>query len=511
MRNADALRNGAPIVSTASAAPQVAGKVRKRSDTFTIRPPSGRIPSARVSRTCSKTMASLSIRYIPYLPDSGRYCQAIRELPQPVWLDSGRPQAQFGRYDILSAAPASTILAGNQLGDPAENPSANPFDLVENAVAGMRIDAPRGLPFCGGAIGYFGYALGRDLEPSLPDTPRDVGLPDMAVGLYDWAIIQDHQKRESLLVALPGCPRTRLDDVAKRAKAAAASSQEQADYRNFFSFDFKGLRSNFDRNSYLANIERIKAYIAAGDCYQVNFAQRFSSAFEGDTFAAYRHLRQLLPAPFAAYLELPRGAVLSHSPEQFLKLTGGAVQTRPIKGTAPRSSDPVQDRANAEWLHGSAKNRAENLMIVDLLRNDLGKSCRFGSVQAPALFALESYANVHHLVSTVTGQLKEGADAVDLLRGCFPGGSITGAPKIRAMEIIAELEKTDRSVYCGSIGYISANGNMDSNIAIRTLVYNGERMFCWGGGGIVADSDPNAEYEESLGKIRILLEGLAGD
>jgi para-aminobenzoate synthetase component 1 len=460
-------------------------------------------------------MASLSIQDIPYLPDSSRYFQAVRELAHPVWLDSGRPRARFGRYDIISAAPARYFTAG---GDQASSPAGvtiipsteDPFAAVDDALAEMRIDTPETLPFCGGAIGYFGYNLRRHIEPSLKETPRDVGLPDMAVGFYDWAIIQDHHRETATLVALPSCRRDRVEDVRQRALSAAGKCPDSTPLQKLFSFDYNNLRSNFNLNSYRQSIARIQAYIQAGDCYQVNFAQRFSTGFKGDPFAAYCHLRQLLPSPFSAYLEFAQGALLSHSPEQFLKLSGRRVETRPIKGTAPRSTDPQQDQANAEWLRASAKNRAENLMIVDLLRNDLGKTCRFGSVKTPKLFNLESYANVHHLVSTVTGELKNGAGPLDLLKGCFPGGSITGAPKVRAMEIIAELEKTDRSVYCGSIGYISANGNMDTNIAIRTLAFNGKQMFCWGGGGIVADSDADAEYAESLAKIQILLEGLAG-
>jgi para-aminobenzoate synthetase component 1 len=452
-------------------------------------------------------MASLILHHIPYLADSRHYFQAVRDLPQPVWLDSGRPAAQFGRYDIISAAPSRICVMD---GETIHRAGADPFQLVESELANLRTEAAAELPFCGGAIGYFGYNLRCHLEPRLEIGPRDVGLPDMAVGLYEWAIIQDHLRQSATLVALPTCPQSQVEEIRLRTIAAASESPKSVDLLHLFSFGLNGLKSNFNLQTYRDSIARIQAYIQAGDCYQVNFAQRFSSAFEGDPFAAYCHLRQLLPSPYSAYLELPQGAVLSHSPEQFLKVTGRQVETRPIKGTAARSRDPEQDRRNAEWLSGSAKNRAENLMIVDLLRNDLGKSCRFGSVKTPKLFELESYANVHHLVSTVTGELREDASPMDLIRGCFPGGSITGAPKIRAMEIIAELEKTDRSVYCGSIGYISAHGNVDMNIAIRTLAYDGNRMLCWGGGGIVADSDPDAEYAESLAKIQILLDGLAG-
>jgi len=207
-------------------------------------------------------------------------------------------------------------------------------------------------------------------------------------------------------------------------------------------------------------------------------------------------------------MEFSEGAILSHSPERFLKIEGRLVETRPIKGTIPRGSTPEQDRINAEQLSISSKDRAENLMIVDLLRNDLSKSCELGSVTAPNLFEIESYANVHHLVSQVSGHLRPDCTPAQLLKGCFPGGSITGAPKFRAMEIIDELERTDRSVYCGAIGYISSNGRMDSSIAIRTVVCDRENIYCWGGGGVVADSTPAGEYQESLDKIQVLLDGL---
>ncbi|MGH6635613.1 MAG: aminodeoxychorismate synthase component I, partial [Gammaproteobacteria bacterium] len=246
-------------------------------------------------------------------------------------------------------------------------------------------------------------------------------------------------------------------------------------------------------------------YIREGDCYQVNLAQRFSARARGDAWLAYRQLRSLNPAPFSAFLSTPSGAVLSSSPERFLHVNKGLVETKPIKGTRPRAVDQGRDRALMEELRHSPKDRAENLMIVDLLRNDLGKTCAIGSIKVPKLFAVESYATVHHLVSTITGRLGLGKHALDLVAGCFPGGSITGAPKLRAMEIIEELEPHRRSAYCGSIGYIGFDGRMDTNIAIRTLVYCEGLIHAWAGGGIVADSDEEAEYQETLDKAAALL------
>ena len=263
--------------------------------------------------------------------------------------------------------------------------------------------------------------------------------------------------------------------------------------------------------AYHKAIERIQDYIQAGDCYQVNFAQRFRAPCSGDPWVAYCALREACPTPFSGFQSLPNdGAVLSLSPERFVRVSERQVETRPIKGTRPRGVTPEEDAAHATELLASPKDRAENLMIVDLLRNDLGRSCRTGSVSVPELFSLESYPNVHHLVSSVTGTLADDKDALDLIAGSFPGGSITGAPKIRAMQIIDELEPTRRGLYCGSLVYLDVRGEMDSSIAIRSLLVKDGQVCCWGGGGIVADSQWEAEYQESLTKVRVLLQTLEG-
>jgi para-aminobenzoate synthetase component 1 len=266
--------------------------------------------------------------------------------------------------------------------------------------------------------------------------------------------------------------------------------------------------SSFSRESYAAAFASVQARIQRGDCYQVNLTQRFRARAEGDAWHAYLQLREINPAPFAAFLDFPDGRVLCSSPELFLRVVGDRVETKPIKGTRPRAADGVRDRALVEALRMSAKDRAENVMIVDLLRNDLGKSCVPGSIRASKVFEVESFASVHHLVSTVEGRLAPGKHALDLLAGCFPGGSITGAPKVAAMRIIEELEPQRRSVYCGCIGYIGFDGDMDLNIAIRTLVQHGDYIYAWAGGGVVADSEVDAEYQESLDKAAALLEVL---
>jgi para-aminobenzoate synthetase component 1 len=266
--------------------------------------------------------------------------------------------------------------------------------------------------------------------------------------------------------------------------------------------------SNYTPEQYLQRFRRIIDYIHAGDCYQVNLAQCFTAACSGDAWAAFLRLQQRANAPFAAYLQDGEQAVLSFSPERFVRVENLEVMTQPIKGTRPRSADPEQDLANRIDLETSTKDRAENLMIVDLLRNDLGRVCAFGSVSVENLFETQSFTNVHHLVSTVNGRLERAGDVFALLAASLPGGSITGAPKLRAMEIINELENMPRSVYCGAIAWIDVSGNMDSNICIRTLVKDGDRIHCWGGGGIVADSDGPDEYQETLDKISMLIDNL---
>lgn len=443
---------------------------------------------------------------IPYLPDSSHWYRRIRHLPHPVWLDSGYPQSRYGRYDIIAAAPAllletradrTQIFQGSTM---LAQSAANPFALLEEH---LPVASPPALdlPFCGGAIGFFSYDLARRLEALPATSTQDIDLPEMRVGIYHWAIVQDHEQARAWLVELDNAEapneitaETVFHDLKKNIKSSDNS------------FSISRIESNLKAEEYANAFARIQAYLHAGDCYQVNFAQRFSADYEGDPFTAYLALRAALPSPFSAFMESDRQAILSLSPERFLRVNQAIAETEPIKGTIARDPDPVSDQRQAEVLQESLKDRAENLMIVDLLRNDLSKSCT--DVQVPALFQLQSFANVHHLVSKICARLKPGVSPLRILQDCFPGGSITGAPKIRAMEIIEELEPTRRSIYCGSLGYISADGKMDTNIAIRTLACDGSRIHCWGGGGIVADSEVEKEYQESITKVKVLLETL---
>ncbi len=458
---------------------------------------------------------------IDYLANGADYYSLIRYLPNPIWLDSGRPQASFGRYDIISAAPSSLFStvgtetsivqrSGLPLEDIATDPfsittsTTNPFHLIDNAMNELGRCDDTSLPFTGGALGYFGYNLRGIVEPSLPPLKRDIDIPDMLIGIYEWAIIQDHAEKTSFLIFHDGWKQSQQDWL--KSLVESVKNKEKKLNKSLF---INKIESKVKVDEYRQAISKIHEYIASGDCYQVNFAQRFEAEYKGDSFLAYALLRERLPAPFGCYMEFDGGSILSHSPERFLKVSDSQVETKPIKGTIERGKSEIEDASKAEELLNSTKDRAENLMIVDLLRNDLSKNCELGSVETLELFKLESYANVHHLVSKVRGKLKAESSLLDLLQGCFPGGSITGAPKFRSMEIIDELEPLERSIYCGSIGYISSNGEMDTNIAIRTIACDEKKMYCWGGGGIVADSEADKEYQESLQKIGVLLEGLA--
>lgn len=443
---------------------------------------------------------------IEYFTDPASRLGAEPLRPWFVYLDSCAGRSSGGRYDIISADPIATFTTRGadttiERQGQREVSRADPFALLQTELQGGAV-SNGDVPFVGGALGYFAYDLGRRIEDIGTHAEHDIDIPDMAVGIYDWAAVFDHELRRAWLVSQESCEQdldhwlnvlTTPDPVTPAAYAT--SFQVTSPVRPEITFA-----------QYAEKFARIKRYIIDGDCYQVNLAQRFSAPVSGSAWDAYRRLRNLNPAPFSAYLSLADGAILSSSPERFLSVTDRQVETKPIKGTRPRATDRGADRKLAEELKHSEKDRAENLMIVDLLRNDLGKSCAVGSVEVPELFEIESYATVHHLVSTVRGSLADGLENADLLRGCFPGGSITGAPKLRAMEIIEELEPCRRTVYCGAIGYLSFDGSMDTNIAIRTLVHHGERMYCWAGGGIVADSELDAEYSECLDKAAAMLD-----
>ncbi|OBU13211.1 aminodeoxychorismate synthase component 1 [Morganella psychrotolerans] len=429
----------------------------------------------------------------------------LAHLPGAVLLHSGDAQHQHNRFDILTADPFMTLTTRGDDTFIEDNrgqcrcEKSDPFRLLDDALAqsGFSPCPQDDYPFMGGALGLWGYDLGRRTE-SLPSLARnELKIPDMAVGLYDWAIIVDNHRRCATLITYDD-PAVRLAWLQVQRNAIPAQTVPFALTGNW--------QSDMSEAEYHEKIARIHEYLQAGDCYQVNLAQCFTAPYEGDEWQAFLLLNAENKAPFSAFLRLPETAVISVSPERFLWLKDGTVQTRPIKGTRPRHPEDEQaDEKEKQALAASEKDRAENLMIVDLMRNDIGRVARPGSVSVPSLFAVEAFPAVYHLVSTITAELPPQCHAADLLRACFPGGSITGAPKIRAMEIIEELEPCRRHAYCGSIGYISFCGTMDTNIAIRTLIAEDNRLYCKAGGGIVADSRAADEYQETFDKLGRIL------
>ena len=446
---------------------------------------------------------SVVFHSLPYHPDAlTERFTPLSALPWAMLLHSGAAQHQHNRFDILVADPLITLTTRGGLTQIEKNGveqcrQDDPFALLEEQLTacGLHAESLPDFPFLGGALGLFGYDLGRRVEDLPQIAIRDIELPDMAVGIYDWALIADHHlQRLTLICHGDISARLRWLDEHQKIRSASAPFRLNAPWQ-----------ANMSREEYGHNFRQIQEYIRDGDCYQINLAQRFSTDYSGDEWQAFLRLNQANRAPFSAFLRLPENTVLSLSPERFIWLKENQIQTRPIKGTLPRCEDPTEDARQAERLAGSEKDRAENLMIVDLLRNDIGRVAVPGSVRVPELFVVEPFPAVHHLVSTITAQLPQECHPAALLRACFPGGSITGAPKVRAMEIIEELEPHRRNGYCGSIAYISFCGTMDSNITIRTLLTSQGKIHCWAGGGIVADSQEQAEYQETFDKIARIL------
>jgi len=464
----------------------------------------------------SEIVATVHAREIDYGDPLGLFAVFAND-PYAALLDSALLTAQRGRYAFIAAEPFRVLTSKDgAIALDGERSAGDPFEVLRRELARYSLQPAAGLPpFQGGAVGYFGYELAQHLERVPLAAADDMRFPDMALGLHDVIVAFDHRDRRAWILS-SGLPEPepearrrrameRLDAISARLAAASLLPRPAAPLAA------PAIASNFTRTDYEAVVRRVVDYILAGDIFQANLSQRFTAPLPAGmtAFDLYRRLRGLNPAPFAAFLKLGEVVVASASPERFLQLRDGRVETCPIKGTRPRGATPAEDRMLADELLASEKDRAENVMIVDLLRNDLSRVCQDGSVDVPRLCALESFATVHHLVSTITGALRPGMTAVDLLAASFPGGSITGAPKIRAMEIIAELEPTRRGPYCGSIGYLGFDGGMDTSIVIRTYAVKDGMVTFQAGGGIVADSDPAAEYEETLDKARALISALS--
>lgn len=434
--------------------------------------------------------------------------------PWSMLLDSANSSRSNARYDFFVAEPILTfeattdgsrdVTVTHHLKKQTQRATNNVFSLLKTALddylpnISPHTSYPH-LPFLGGLVGHFGYDFAVHCDSVMTSQFEGAyDTPSMAVGLYTWSVILDRQTHQWLLVSHADYPHPKTAEIEALVRNPVTTEPFK------LTQPWQGAESV---QSYQKKIEHIHDYLVAGDCYQVNFTQRFASQFEGDAWAAYLLLRQENAAPFSAFIRQPNNrAILSVSPERFIQCQhNGLAETQPIKGTRPRMRDTFEDVQQQRALSESAKDRAENLMIVDLLRNDFSKHCLAHTVKTPQLFELQSFPSVHHLVSTVTGQLSPKSHPLDLFAGAFPGGSITGAPKIRAMQIIDELEVFGRSVYCGSIGYVSAHGAMDTNICIRTLLCENDNIYCWAGGGIVLDSKAEEEYSELFDKVMKIL------
>ena len=459
--------------------------------------------------------------------------ELIKDNPYSFFLDSGMDPQRLGRYSFLGSNPFLVMSSrGTEItlvrGDEHEVQTGNPFDVLGRLLEQYKLDhCPLPIPFLGGAVGYFGYDLCHFIE-RLPFTAiDDLKLPESYLAFYDAILAFDHLEEMAYLIAT-GFPELEEGQRLRRARIRleelknwlyAASPTQEASFPRRESLDNGEseptpenrkilLKSNFTHDEYIKAVDMVREYIAAGDVFQVNLSQRFESDLPCPAYELYKRLRMVNPAPFASYLNFQGVTIVSASPERFLKVQGDLVETRPVKGTRPRGREPVEDQSLAQELTQSAKDRAENVMIVDLERNDLGRVCHYGTVKVTELAIMETFPTIFHLTSTIVGRLRQGKSNIDLLKATFPGGSITGAPKVRAMEIIDELEPTKRSVYTGSIGYLSFNGDLDINIVIRTFLIKEGKAYFQVGGGIIYDSDSEAEYLETLDKAKALIQAL---
>jgi para-aminobenzoate synthetase component 1 len=437
----------------------------------------------------------------------------LSQVEWAIFLESADNDHVDSHWSILSIAPIATLQSTSgvctyQQGQLCEQHNTDPFTLMNEKRLALfnHPSSNEHFPFLGGLLGVINYELGYQFEDiKHAQQPKTLALPELSIGFYDWALLYNHKADRFYLVTQQTALST-LSAQAQWQQRYAWLMEKTVSADKLMPFSLCGeWQANMTKQQYSQKFNKIQDYILSGDCYQVNLAQRFTATYQGDEYQAYQALLADNSPPFAAFMRLPEQSILSLSPERFLKLDNGIVQSKPIKGTRPRFQDPILDKDSRLQLLASEKDRSENLMIVDLLRNDIGRVCLPGSVKVPSLFEVESFPAVHHLVSTVKGHLAKPHQVEDLLRACFPGGSITGAPKIRSMEIIAELEPDRRQSYCGSIGYINGNGEMDMNIAIRTLICVEGQIYCWAGGGLVADSQVDAEYQECFDKVSKIL------
>lgn len=449
---------------------------------------------------------------IPYQPPRMIF-QRFANQQGSLLLESSQLRAGCGRYSFIAVEPFEMLLCEKtQL-------RFDPFEKLAQMLAQFTLDPVLGLPpFQNGAAGFFSYDLVRHIETIPTAKLDDMCFPEMAVGFYDLVLGFDEEEKRAWIFS-SGYPEKNTKARSHRAEKRADWMMAQLAYLPTYIFpahpvcDKNDIYSNFTKKSYVSAVQDVIDYILAGDIFEANLSQRFQTLLPENyhPYDLYQRLMRLNPAPFSAYLNFPDTVLISASPERFIKLSDRSIETRPIKGTRPRGKTPQEDLMFANELVASEKDHAENVMIVDLLRNDLSRVCENHTVNVPQLCGLESYAAVHHLVSVVTGKLKQNITAVDVLRAAFPGGSITGAPKIRAMEIIAELEPTQRGPYCGSIGYLGFDGNMDSSVVIRTFCIKNNKITFQAGGAVVSDSIPEMEFDETLVKSTALMRALTED
>ncbi|KOC49365.1 aminodeoxychorismate synthase component I [Clostridium botulinum] len=426
------------------------------------------------------------------------------------FLDSGMDHDKLGQYSFIGFNPFLIFKSKNDKITILEKDvvsvfRGSPFDKLKEILASYKMDYDTEIPFIGGAVGYLGYDLCHHIEKLSRTAIDDVNIPDCYFGLYDGVIIIDHKKNEVFIASLgiKDKPEIIITNIEKKICLCEKKGVKIDTSKRFKTAK---ITSNFTKEQYINAIEKIREYIRSGDIYQANMTQRFQCTTEENPFDIYSKLRKINPAPFASFMDFGEGHIVSSSPERFIKIKNRYIETRPIKGTCPRGKNHREDLKNKKELLASEKDKAELLMIVDLERNDIGKIAKPGTVKVTELFHLETYSTVHHLVSTVIGEIDDNYDTIDCIKETFPGGSITGAPKIRSMEIIDELEPTQRNIYTGSIGYIGFNGDVDLNIAIRTIVCKGNKAYFQVGGGITWNSNANLEYEETLHKAKALIE-----
>lgn len=452
------------------------------------------------------------IREIETALDSFGIFTAFKDGPYAFFLDSGMNKGGLGRYSFIGNNPFKIFKAKNgKLSwiekEHTKEENGNPFKALKELYHQYHHPYHSFLPFIGGMVGFFGYDLCHHIEKFNPTTIDDVEIPDLYLGFYDGAVVIDHEA-EKVYITDAGVREGAEERVRHLHEIIKEFEKNPKPVNPQFKEEPVSFEQNLTKDQYKKAINDVKAYIQAGDIYQANMTRRFKAPLRDEPIELYKKLRDINPAPFASFIDFGEGHIVSSSPERFISLRKGIIETRPIKGTCPRGKNEEEDKAHYEALLRSEKDRSELLMIVDLERNDLSKIAKVGTVEVPELFVIEKYATVFHLVATVRAELEENKDPIDCLMATFPGGSITGAPKIRAMEVIDELEPTQRNIYTGSIGYIGFNGEMDLNIVIRTIVCKENTAYFQVGGGIVWDSDAESEYQESMDKAKALMEAL---